>query len=307
MTETVPVVAEQKASDQATLFDAFITSCREHADNNAYIYRAGAREIRVTYRKLLEDVMLLARAFADKGMKKGDRIMFLADNRYGWMVTDLAIMSLGGVTVPRGSDSPSAELAFIMTNSNCTHLVVETPELYEKHKELFKGIKGLKNSFVMTGPATHSRFSRLYSYKYLLKDRSYSETDIDQFRGRAQKIDPSDQLTVIYTSGTTGMPKGVSLTHANIMHNVQCIPPLIGLSASDRWLSILPTWHIFERTAEYVAMACGCCLVYSSVKQFAQDLEQYRPTVVATVPRVWESLFGRVQLAVKKKCARLAI
>ncbi|THB78600.1 MAG: long-chain fatty acid--CoA ligase [Desulfobulbaceae bacterium] len=284
-----------------TLFDAFLNSCTNHANQTAYIYQVGEEEITVSYAKLLEDVLLLSRAFQSKGVNSGDRVMFLSDNRYAWMVTDLALMSLCGVTVPRGSDTPTQELAYIIENSNCSHLVIETPELLETHREQLKKIKGIKNIFVMTGPTLHSLFSRTYSYQDLLKDRTYSEEDRQVFIKRGRTIKPDQLLTIIYTSGTTGMPKGVRLKHSNIMHNVNCIPDIIGLSSNDRWLSILPSWHIFERTAEYVAMVEGCCLVYSSVKQFAQDLEKYRPTVVATVPRVWEALYGRVQNAVKKK------
>ncbi len=295
------MVKTDSPAEPQTLFQVLLASRENYGGIDAYIYQAGDEEIRVSYSKLFEDVLLLSRAFSEKSIRSGDRVMFLSDNRYSWMVTDLAIMSLGAITVPRGSDTPSQELQFIITNSNCSHLIVESPKLLDYHKASLKSIKGLKNIFVMTGPALHSLFGKVFSYQDLLKDRTYSEQDVEQFIDCGNDIKPTDQLTIIYTSGTTGMPKGVSLTHANIMHNVGCIPGLIDLSSSDRWLSILPSWHIFERTAEYVALSGGCCLVYSSVKRFSQDLERYRPTVVATVPRVWEALFGRVQLAIKKK------
>jgi len=284
-----------------TLFDVLLHSSEHFKDDPAFIYQAGKEQVVVTYTKLFEDVLLLARAFHEKGVRRSESVMFLSDNRYGWMVTDLALMSLGAVTVPRGSDTPGQELEFIISNSSCTHLIVETPELLERHRDTLDTLKGLKNIFVMYGPLIHTLFGRTYSYRDLLKNRTYNGKDIQQFRMRGDAIQPRDLLTIIYTSGTTGMPKGVKLSHANIMHNVNCIPGIIGLSSKDRWLSILPTWHIFERTAEYVALAGGCCLVYSSVKRFSQDLERYRPTVVATVPRVWESLFSKVQVAVKKK------
>ncbi|MBE0586061.1 MAG: AMP-binding protein [Desulfofustis sp.] len=284
-----------------TLFQVLLQSCRTHEDSTAYIYRAADEEIEVKYGKVFEDILLLSRAFSARGIGTGDRVMFLSDNRYAWIVTDLAIMALGAVTVPRGSDTPTRELLFIMQNSNCSHLVVESEPLLEQHPDTIRSMSGLKTVFVMVGPAIHSLFGKIYSYQDLLQDRTYSERDIGRFVERGNKVKPGDLLSIIYTSGTTGMPKGVMLTHANIMHNVRCIPGIIGLSSGDRWLSILPSWHIFERTAEYVAFAEGCCLVYSSVKHFSQDLEQYRPTVVATVPRVWESLYNRVQTGLKKK------
>jgi len=260
----------------------------------------------VSYQKLFEDVMLLARAFEKKGVSAGDRVMLLSDNRYGWIVSDLAIISLAAVTVPRGSDTPSSELSYIIDNSSCTHVIVETPELLEQHRSRLKKVSGLKNIFIMTGPAAQSFFGKTYAYTDLLKDRTFSEQDVQRFLMRGAKLTPDDLLTVIYTSGTTGMPKGVMLTHDNVMHNVRCVPLIIGLQPEDRWLSILPTWHIFERTAEYVALAGGCTLVYSSVKTFAQDLIHYKPTVVATVPRVWESLHNRVLTGLKKKSAAAA-
>lgn len=285
----------------ATLFEVFCRSCDRHRDACAYIYRAGDQEVEVSFAKLFEDVLLLARAFSSRGVAKGDRVMLLSDNRYGWIVTDLAIVALGAVGVPRGSDTPTRELVYIMENSRCAHLVVETQQLLEQHRPELKKLSGLKNIFVMTGPEQHSLFGKIYSYQELLKDRTYSRQDVQRFIERGNEIASTDLLTVIYTSGTTGMPKGVMLTHDNVMHNIRCVPEIIKLTAQDRWLSILPSWHIFERTAEYVALSGGCCLVYSGVKTFAQDLECYRPTVVATVPRVWESLHSRVLATLRKK------
>ena len=285
----------------STLFDLLVHCCRSYSENTAYIYNAAGEEIQVSYEKLFEDVLLLARSLKKRGVSEGDKVMLLSDNRYSWIVTDLAIMSIGAVDVPRGSDTPTLELEFIIENSGSSYLVVETDKLLEKHEDFIKKCRRLKGIFVMTGDGVHTIFSNRYSYKELLKDRTYSPTDVKNFLRNGSKIKPEQVLTIIYTSGTTGMPKGVQLTHANIMHNVRHIPDIIGLTTDDSWLSILPSWHIFERTAEYSALYMGTCLVYSSVKQFAKDLEKYRPTLVATVPRVWESLYSKVQLAVKQK------
>lgn len=284
-----------------TLFTFFSNCVRRYGNNIAYIYNAGDKEHRVTYGKLFEDVLLLARAFHRRGMSRGDKVMVLSDNRYAWMVTDLAMVSIGAVNVPRGSDTPTQELEFIVENSNCSYLIVETDGLLESHKTFLKGCKQLKCVFAMTGQGLHTMFSNLYAYNDLLKDRRYSKDDVEVFLERGGQLLPSDLLTIIYTSGTTGLPKGVMLTHSNIMHNVKVVPDIIQLTEEDHWLSILPSWHIFERTAEYVALSRGTTLVYSSVRRFAQDLEKYSPTLVATVPRVWESLYSKVQAAVKKK------
>jgi len=288
---------------QETLFTFFINSVGKYSTNDAYIYNVGDVEHRVTYAKFFEDVLLLAKSFRRRGMHSGDNVMVLSDNRYAWIVTDLALMSFGAVNVPRGSDTPTQELEFIVGHSDCDFLIVETDALLEQHEEYISSSKQLKSVFVMTGDKRQTLFNNLFSYLDLLKDRSYTQGDIDEFLELGQGITSENLLTIIYTSGTTGLPKGVQLTHGNIMHNVKVVPVVIQLTENDNWLSILPSWHIFERTAEYVALSRGTTLVYSSIKRFSQDLEKYKPTLVATVPRVWETLYGKVQAAVKKKGA----
>lgn len=286
---------------QDTLFSFFINSVRRYSENDAYVYNAGKIEHRVTYKKLFEDVLLLSKAFRRRGVCSGEKVMLLSDNRYGWIVTDLALMSIGAVNVPRGSDTPTQELEFIVNHSESSYLIVETDNLLDRHHDFIKRCKALKSIFVMSGESRHTIFNHLYSYTDLLGDHAYTPQDADEFFKIGSAIGAEDLLTIIYTSGTTGTPKGVQLSHGNIMHNVNVLPELINLSEEDSWLSILPSWHIFERTAEYVALSRGTTLVYSTLKTFANDLERYKPTLVATVPRVWESLYGKVQGAVKKK------
>jgi long-chain acyl-CoA synthetase len=286
---------------QETLFTFFVNCVGKYSDNDAYIYNVGDVEHRVSYAKLFEDVLLLAKSFRRRGMNSGDKVMVLSDNRYAWIVTDLALMSFGAVNVPRGSDTPTQELEFIVGHSDSDFLIVETDALLELHSDFISSCKQLKSVFVMTGDKRHTLFNNLYSYLDILKDRSYTAADVENFLELGQGITPDSLLTIIYTSGTTGLPKGVMLTHGNIMHNVKVVPVVIQLTENDNWLSILPSWHIFERTAEYVALSRGTTLVYSSLKTFSQDLDKYKPTLVATVPRVWESLYGKVQAAVKKK------
>lgn len=304
MTDNIQPSLEETTSqfrEMRTLFDMLLQSCDTYTDNTAFVYRMGEDEISVSYGKLFEDVLLLSRAFEKRGLSKGDKVMFLSDNRYAWIVTDLALMSLGAVNVPRGSDTPTQELSFIIENSEASFLIIESESLLEFHRDYIRSCKQLKTIFVMTSAEKHKLFSNTYSYGSLLEDRTISDNEVLHFRKRAAAIHPEDLLTLIYTSGTTGLPKGVQLSHANVIHNIRHIPDIINLVPEDRWLSILPSWHIFERTAEYTAICKGTCLVYSSVKTFAQDLERYKPTLVATVPRVWESLYSRVELAIRKK------
>lgn len=283
-----------------TFFHTFLESCQQYRDNTAFIYRVGEDEFKVSYEKFFEDVLILAKAFKDSKVRKGDKVFILSDNRYSWIVTDMALQALGAVSVPRGTDTPQSEIEFIVNHSESEFLVIETDSLYNEYQSLIKNLK-FKAVFIVAGAEKHSWFDKATSYAKLLEDRSIEPRDIEWFKGLADKIAPEDLLTIIYTSGTTGTPKGVMLNHANIMHNVRTLPPLIRLGSDDLWVSILPTWHIFERTAEYIHVAKGSCLVYSSIRTFAADLESYKPTLVATVPRIWESLYSKINTALKKK------
>ena len=285
-----------------TLHRMLLDTCSAHAERCAFIYRAGDEEQRVSYRKFRDDVLLLSRAFTERKVRKGTRVLLLSDNRYGWIVSDFALTAVGAISVPRGSDTPGRELEYILEHSGCEVLIVETSDLLEKHAEILERTH-LKHIFIIEGDKQHRLFSNLYSYNELLGEREITPEDLEAFAALDDKLNPEDTYTLIYTSGTTGNPKGVMLTHRNIAANLSAIPQIVPLECNDIWLSVLPTWHIFERAAEYVAIDSGACTVYSSVKTFAADLERYRPTLVCSVPRLWEALYGRITAAIEAQGA----
>ena len=289
------------ASHNSTLFDTLLRSSAEYAERTAFIYRAAGSEFEVSYQKLFDDALILAKAFRSKKIRKGSKVMLLSDNRYGWIVTDFALLSLGAISVPRGSDTPTKELEFILTHAECEFLVIETEQQLKAHEKMLKERKGLRAIFVIEGEKTHKWFDNIYSYNDILEDRRISQRDRDDFFARRYALTKDDPFTLIYTSGTTGTPKGVMLTHQNIMHNINTLPDLIELEETDCWVSILPSWHIFERAAEYLALSKGCCTIYSTIKTFAADLELYKPTLVATVPRLWESMYNKINATLEKQ------
>ena len=126
-----------------SLHEVLLRSYRNHPDAAAFVYRAGGNEFTVPYHKFFEDVLLLSRAFATHNIRKGDRVLLLADNRYAWIVTDFALIALGAISVPRGSDAPTRELEYILEHSGCSALIVETHALLDRHAALFEQYKRL--------------------------------------------------------------------------------------------------------------------------------------------------------------------
>ncbi|UOD34211.1 long-chain fatty acid--CoA ligase [Deferribacteraceae bacterium V6Fe1] len=282
------------------IFQGFLDTCEKNKDKIAFLYRAGKNKLEVTYQKLFEDVLILSKAFKSKGIVKGSKVLLLSDNRYEWAVSDFALISLGAISVPRGSDTPTKELKFIIEHSEVDFAILENESLYKEHEEIFNEIR-LKNIFIIEGDNLHKFLNNIYSYNEILKEREYTSDDLNEFLTRRDVTDLQDPFTLIYTSGTTGVPKGVIITNKNFIANLKVIPDLVGLREDDSFVSILPSWHIFERLVEHVAVAKGCATLYSSVKNFASDLEEFKPTVVATVPRVWESLYAKINTALAKQ------
>ena len=278
----------------------FLNSYEAYKEKIAFVYKVGEQEFEVTYEKFFEDVLLLSRELRAKKITKNSKVMFVCDNRYGWIVTDFAIASLGAISIPRGSDTTTKELEYIMRHSKCEYLIVENESVYEEHKEMLKSLD-LKSIFILEAHNIHTFFDNTYSYQDLLKDKKIYKNDIEEFKKLGDSLDENDTFTLIYTSGTTGVPKGVILTHKNIMYNVRELPEIIALSSDDIWVSILPSWHIFERAVEYLSVSVGCRTIYSSIKTFANDLETYKPTLVATVPRLWESMYTKINSKLKKE------
>ena len=284
----------------SNVFEMVLNSCHKNRDNVAFIYRVNDEKFSVTYHKLYEDTLILSNALKDKGIGLGTKVLFFSDNRYEWIVTDLALISLGAVSVPRGSDTPKSEFEYILKHSDSEFAIFETEDLYKEFEDIFKREK-VKNVFIIEGSSLHKIFSNIYSYNEILKDRKFTDKDIKEFEDRKNLISIEDPFTLIYTSGTTGVPKGVLLTNKNFLANLTVIPDIVGLKNDDLFVSILPSWHIFERMVEHVAITNGCTTVYSSIKTFASDLQEFKPTVVATVPRVWESLYDKINSALSKE------
>lgn len=273
----------------------FLHTCDKYKNEIGFVYKVKNIQYEISYTKLFEDVLKLSIAFKNYGVVKGDKVMFVSDNRYEWILTDLALLSIGAISIPRGTDTPTNELSYIMTHSSCKFLILENSETYIEH-ELMLDELNLTKIFVIEDTSNE----KILSYKKIEENITITPKEINEFKSLKDLHDIKDTFTIIYTSGTTGKPKGVVLSHANMLYNIEVVPKIIDLNENDSWLSILPSWHVFERGVEYIAICRGSKIIYSSVKTFASDLEEYKPTLVATVPRLWESMYSKINSKLAK-------
>ena len=247
-----------------------------------------------TFTELYDQARQFAAGLEKLGVKREDRVGLISDNRQEWFVTDLAIQCLGAADVPRGCDSTAEEITYILSFSQCSLTVLENERQLEKVLSNAASLPDLKEAIIIDpdfNPAgADTGKLKIHTYASVLESgkggvMALIDEEID-------KGEPDDVMTLIYTSGTTGEPKGVMLTHTNYLHQVKFVPELIRVGPGDRWLSVLPVWHSFERIMQYVALGTGSALCYSKPvgSILLADMQLVKPTWMASVPRIWESV-----------------
>lgn len=232
------------------------------------------------------------------GVRRGDRVGLLSENRPEWTVADLGILSLGAVTVPVYPTSSPKEVAHILNDAGIRFLFLSNSGHYERLKEFVAGANVVAILFDET-PAVSGGALKLEELS--LKGKIFLEGNSDAVQDWVRETGSDDLATLIYTSGTTGPPKGVMLTHRNFIANYLGAAQVIQVDDSDLALSFLPLSHVFERLAGYYFMIFnGARIAYAeSMQTVPEDLVQVRPTVAASVPRLYEKMYLKIQESMK--------
>jgi long-chain acyl-CoA synthetase len=222
-------------------------------------------------------------------IKAGDKVAIISGNRPEWNFIDFAIQIIGAVSVPMYPTITVEDYAFIFENAEVGFIFVEGEDLYLKSKEASKGNKKIKEIYTFDPVEGASMWTEVKEMGEG-KDRSVLQPLMDA-------VKPSDLLTLIYTSGTTGRPKGVMLTHHNIVSNVKSLDRggFFSLKANDKALSFLPLCHIYERTDIYLYMFYGVSVYYAeSMETIADNIREVKPAMFATVPRLLEKVYDKI-------------
>ncbi|MEH1799019.1 MAG: long-chain fatty acid--CoA ligase [Nostoc sp.] len=245
-------------------------------------------EVVITYTQLAEQVQLFAAGLQALGVKVGDRISLIADNSPRWFIADQGIMTAGAVDAVRSAQADKEELLFIIANSGSTAIVVEDLKTLKKLQDRLKDLP-IQVVILLSdeAPPTDETLKVLNFTQLSEIGRNHHFVPVKQNR---------DALaTLIYTSGTTGKPKGVMLSYNNLMHQVTTFGTVLQPNVGDMVLSILPSWHSYERTVEYYLLSQGCTQVYTNLRSVKGDLRKFKPNYMVGVPRLWESIYEGVQ------------
>jgi len=280
--------------------------------------------VRLSFRQLHQGIETAAAGFAALGVRPGEVVALFAENGPRWLLADQGLMRLGAVDAVRGSAAPVEELRYILRDCGAVALVVESASLLEKLAlasqpagplrlvVLLEGERGdaaaagaaeQADAATAQASAVNGTVPTLASWAELL---ALGEAALASPGATTPwpEADPSRIATILYTSGTTGEPKGVPLSHANLLHQLRCLGVAVQPNPGDRVVSVLPIWHAYERSAEYFLLACGCHQTYTNLKQMRADLGRVRPQYLISVPRLWEALLGGFEDALAGMASR---
>jgi len=287
----------------STLCDLAARNARRWPDRLSHRWKAPDGFQERTWAQFRTEVAVLALGFEAEGLKDGAAALF-ADNRFDWTVTDHALLHLGVPSVPRGSDTSPKEQRFLFQHSEARWLVLEGLKNLTALVAEWAPEDPLPEAvFLFDAPADLEGLAAPWAHRVKTYDqvrtrgRALAAAEPGALDRLASAVRSTDVASIIYTSGTSGNPKGVVLTHANFLHNIQAITPLLEIDpeAGERTVSVLPVWHVYERTFEFCSMNGGMALYYSTIRTLSEDLLREKPTVVASVPRVWESIYAKLQ------------
>ena len=249
---------------------------------------AHPKEEIITYAELQRQIQQFAAGLQALGIKPQQRISLIADNSPRWFIADQGIMTAGAVNAVRSSQADIDELAFILANSDSTVLVAQDLATFEKLRPRLDDLPIQLVILLTQETAPSDEVIKVLNFEELMEI------------GAKHHLEPVQQkrdslATLLYTSGTSGKPKGVMLTHGNLLHQVINLRAVVQPEVGDIVLSILPTWHVFERTAEYLLISQGCTQIYTNLRSIKNDLKKYKPHYMVAVPRILESVYEGVQ------------
>ena len=243
----------------------------------------------VSFSALRQRIDQAAAGFAALGLGGGEVVALFAENGPRWLVADQGLMRCGAANAVRGSSAPVEELRYILADSGSVGLVVESAALLARLGLDGEACQRLRFVVLLEGEAPAAPDP---AHLPCLSWASFMAQGAAAPLPAAPSGGEGRLATLLYTSGTTGEPKGVPLSHGNLLHQVRSLGALVDPKPGDEVLSVLPIWHAYERSVEYFLLSCGCRQTYTTLRHFKNDLQRVRPHYMVSVPRLWEAILS---------------
>ena len=280
---------------EGTLTQLFFDSISRYDKPDAMLYRAEVNVWRpVSHRAIKERVRHLSLGLRELGLERGDRVAILSENRPEWALADWACLTGGITDVPIYPTLPAEQIPHILNDSGATAIFVSSRLQAEKLASVRAQVPALKHVIVFDQAAA-SLGDQTLAQLEAVGQAADTPDRAAAYEREARAVLPADVATIIYTSGTTGAPKGVMLTHDNFWSNVSATRDVIPMEGNEVALSFLPLSHIFERTGDYWFFATGTAIAYvESFDLVPICMQEVRPTIAMSVPRLYEKMYARV-------------
>ncbi len=253
--------------------------------------KVGGKWRTISYAELYERIRHVAAGLSALGVGRDSKVGLMSTNRPEWPISDLAIQSLGAINVPIYPTLEAAQVAHIIEDSGAHVVIVENEKMLQRLQQARESAESLRHVVTIEGGLEDGAVQSFESV-----EEAGVSNPISNWEQGWRSLDRDDVATIMYTSGTTGPPKGAVLTHGNILANVEGVTDALPLRTDDVFLSLLPLSHVFERTGgQYTALALGASTYYAeSIDKVLENLREVRPTVVPSVPRLYEKMYDRL-------------
>ena len=286
----------------SSLFELFKERIRRTPEAVAYrSYNSQQRAWQdINWQQASQQVATIQAALVKEGLHAGDRVAVLLRNSPQWILFEQAALGLGLVLVPLYTNDRAENVAYVLQDAGIRLLLLEGKDALGQLDCIASQLQGLARLITVEPSEPTATYPRLIS----LADWADNEATELQ----TVPVDKDQLATLVYTSGTTGLPKGVMLSHSNILFNADAAMQVFPIYREDVFLSFLPLSHMLERTiGEYIPMMCGSTVAFArSVQDLAEDLVSQQPTVLVSVPRIYERVYNKIhaQLAAKPPFAQ---
>ena len=285
----------QASDEPATLVDVFLEVARKHKRPDTLNYKSGDRWVPISSDEMLQRVQSIAAGLHAIGIKPGDRVALLSESRVDWTLTDAGSIFAGTIDVPIYPTLTPPQVRYILNDSGACVLFLENRAKFDELREALGECPEVKH-VIFFEPDGATADDGLTLAQLEDKGRELEQREPGHIARSSGQTKPDELATIIYTSGTTGEPKGVMLTHSNLVSNLIDSSGHLEFGEHDIALSVLPLSHVFERQAMYMYLHQGMAVYFAeSLQTIGPNLREVRPTILVGVPRIFEKIYARIR------------